>query len=218
MSEPLHAPVLQVRRLRFAYPDQAPMFTDWCTDLLPGVTLLHGDTGSGKTTLLRLLAGELPCDGDLKLNGRHFGDAPAAYRQGVCWFNPRDEAFDALTPAGLMAALRTVHPGLDESAWQRHLQGFDLASQLAKPLDALSTGSRQRAALAVALSVGCVLTLLDEPTAGLDASSIAYLRQALSDSVVRSQRALLLVGSQGLDALPLAGAIILPGLPGRGWG
>jgi ABC-2 type transport system ATP-binding protein len=213
MPEPLLTSVLQVRGLRFAYPDQAPLFVDWCADVLVGVTLLQGDTGSGKTTLLRLLAGELLGGGNMTLHGRRFGEDPAAYRQGVCWFNPRDEAFDALTPAGLMAAQRDLHPGLDEAAWQRHLVGFDLAPHLAKPLYALSTGSRRKAGLAVALSVGCALTLLDEAAAGLDAASMTYLTRALADAAGHSQRALLLVSSQGLGAVPRAGTIQLPGSP-----
>lgn len=213
MPEPLPAPVLQVRGLCFAHPDQAPLFDGWSADLAPGVTWLRGDIGSGKTTLLRLLAGELPGGGELTLNDHRFGTDPAAYRQHVCWFNPRDEAFDALTPAGLMAALRDLHPGLDEATWQRHVAGFALAPHLAKPLYALSTGSRQKAGLAVALSAGCALTLLDEPTAGLDAPALTNLAHALAAAAGHPQRALLLAGSHGLDAWPLAGTITLTDLP-----
>jgi ABC-2 type transport system ATP-binding protein len=211
MPQPPPAPVLQVRRLCFAYPDQAPLFVDWHADLPPGVTLLSGESGSGKTTLLRLLAGELTGSGELTLRGRHFSDGPAAYRQAVCAFDPRDEAFDALTPVGLMAAQRERHPDLDEATWQRHVAGFELAPHLAKPLYALSTGSRRKAGLAVALAASCALTLLDEPVGGLDGPAIAYLTHALAAAGKHGQRALLLVSSLGLNGLPLAGTITLPG-------
>jgi ABC-type multidrug transport system ATPase subunit len=205
------AAVLQVQALRFAYPGQRPLFSGLSFTLPAGITLLDGDTGSGKTTLLRLLAADLrAASGSLTLDGHALADDAAAWRRGICWFDPRDPAWDALTPAGLMAAQRKVHPGLDEAAWQRHLAGFDLAPHLAKPLYALSTGSRRKAGLAVALAAGAALTLLDEPTAGLDLASVAYLAEALAQAAQSPRRALLLAGGQGLDALQLAGVLTLP--------
>jgi ABC-2 type transport system ATP-binding protein len=205
-------PVLQAQSLSFSYPGQPPLFTRYSVDLPTGITLLDGDTGSGKSTLLQLLGGDLkPNSGRLTLNGHDLASHPAAYRQQLCWFDPRDEAFDALTPAALMAAQRAVHPGLDEAAWQRHLAGFDLGPHLSKPFYALSTGSRRKAGLAVALATGAALTLLDEPTAGLDAGSLAYLALALNEAATRQPRcAWLLASSQGLAGLALAGAITLP--------
>ena len=204
--------ILQVHALRFAYPGHATLLRALSFDLPAGITLLEGDTGSGKTTLLRLLAADLRAgSGSLTLGGHSLADDTAAYCRGVCWFDPRDPAWDGLTPAGLMAAQRQAHPGLDAAAWQRHLGGFDLAPHLAKPLYALSTGSRRKAGLAVALAAGAALTLLDEPTAGLDAASLAYLAQALAEAAAAPRRALLLAGCHGLDALPLAGVLTLPG-------
>jgi ABC-type multidrug transport system ATPase subunit len=212
MSKPPPVVVLQVQGLCFAYPGQRPLFSGWSNALPVGITLLAGDTGSGKTSLLKLLAGELPAgSGHLILDGQGLAEHPAAYRQRVCWFDPRDEAWDALTPAGLMAAQRRWHPALDHAIWQRHLDGFELAPHLAKPLYALSTGTRRKAALAVALAAGAVLTLLDEPTAGLDAASLDYLALALAEAARQPGRALLLASSQGLEALPLAGTVVLPG-------
>jgi ABC-2 type transport system ATP-binding protein len=212
MPSPSPAPLLQARSLRFAYPGQPPLFTDLSVDLPAGITLLEGDTGSGKTTLLKLLAGDLkPGSGRLISAGHDRSSQPAAYRRQLCWFDPRDEAFDALTPAALMAAQRAVHPGLDEAAWQRHLAGFDLGPHLSKPFYALSTGSRRKAGLAVALATGTALTLLDEPTAGLDAGSLAYLALALNEAATRQPRcAWLLASSQGLAGLALAGVVTLP--------
>jgi len=207
MPEPKNTIVLQVRGLCFGYPGQPLLFGGWNADLGPGVTLLEGDTGSGKTTLMRLLAGELRGTGELVLNGRRLGDDAATERREVCWFNPRDEAFDALTPAGLMAALHERHPALDEAACQRHLAGFGLAPHLAKPLYALSTGSRRKAGLAVALSTGCALTLLDDAAAGLDRDSMHYLARALAEGADGWPRALLLVCSPAPEALPLAGVL-----------
>ena len=216
---PLTDLVLQVQGLCFAYPGAAPLFDRWQAALPAGLTWLAGDTGSGKTTLLRLLAGDLAPepgrDGQRRLAGVVCERDPAAYRRQVSWFDPRDPAWDALTPAGLMAAQRQQHAGLDEAAWQRPLAGFDLLAHLAKPLYALSTGSRRKAALAVALASGARLTLLDEPTGGLDAAALAYLGQALVEAAAAPGRALLLASSQGPQAVPGAPAGGLITLPDR---
>ena len=219
VAAPLTEPVLRVQGLCFAYPGETPLFADWQAVLPAGLTWLTGDTGSGKTTLLRLLAGELAgdpgCASQRTLAGVAFERDPAAYRGQVSWFDPRDPAWDDLTPAGLMAVQRGLHPGLDEAAWQRHLAGFDLLPHRGKPFYALSTGSRRKAALAVALASAATLTLLDEPTGGLDSAALAYLGRALGETEAAAGRALLLAGSQGRQAVPGAPAGRLIALPDR---
>ncbi len=203
-------PMVEVRHLRYSHPDLTPLFVDWSATIPAGVSLLQGDSGSGKTTLLRLLAGELQGDGDITLHGRRHADDPAAWHSAVCWLDPHEEAFAELTPAALMAAQRTRHPALDAPTCERHLAGFGLAPHLAKPLYALSAGSRRKVGLAIALGAGCALTLLDEPAAGLDAASLAYLAQALAEHAGAPHRVILLVDSHGLDAVPFAATIALP--------
>jgi ABC-type multidrug transport system ATPase subunit len=207
MSATAAPPVLQVQGLCFAYPGAPALFKGWSFALTSGVHALDGDMGSGKTTLLRLLAMDLQGAGDLVLQGRRAADDLAAYRQRVCAVDARDASFEALTAEGLMVVVRARHTTLDVDAWRRHLVGFGLEAHQAKPMVALSTGSRQKAALAATLSAGCALTLLDEPTTGLDLPSMAYLAQVLGSV---TDRAVLMVCSRGLEALPLAGRLTLP--------
>ena len=203
-------PVLQVQGLSFGHADQPPLFNDASFNLPPGLTLLQGDMSSGKTTLLHLLAGTLRGRGQQRLAGCSLDDDPAGYRAQVCWFDPRDPAFDALTPHGLLQALQRQHPTIDEAGWQRQVDAFGLTPHAAKPMYALSTGSRRKAALAVALSSGCALTLLDEPAGGLDGPSLAHLHRALSRLARQPRQAVLLVCSHGLEDLPLVQTLTLP--------
>ena len=202
--------ILQVRGLHFAHPGQPPLFNAWSFDLASGVTWLQGDMGSGKTSLLRLLAGERAAEGAFTLAGTAPADDRAAYRRAIAWLDARDPAYDELTPAAFMQAQRQRFTALDEAAWQQHVQAFGLQPHLGKTLRMLSTGSRHKAALAVALASRAVLTLLDEPTAGLDAPSVRHLTQALCVAARDRDRALLLVCSQPLDLHPLAGVLELP--------
>jgi ABC-type multidrug transport system ATPase subunit len=201
---------LCVQGLGFAYPGQPPLFDSLSFGLPSGVSVLDGEIGSGKTTLLKLLAGDLTGRGECRLGGLRQSDDAAAWRQAVCFFDPRDAAYDALTPAALRDLLQQRHPALDAGAWQRHADAFGLQPHQGKPLAALSTGSRRKAALAVALSAGAALTLLDEPGAGLDAASLRHLAQALRVAAGWRGRALLLASSLPLELPQSAARVLLP--------
>lgn len=202
------APVLQVRSLQLGHPGERLLFEHWSITLAAGVYWLGGESGSGKTTLLRWLAGELPGRGERLLGGRAMDDD--AWRRAVCWVDAAGEAFDDLTPDALRAAVQRRHPQLDGAAWQRHVDGFGLAQHLGKTLHMLSTGMRRKAALAAALSAGATLTLLDEPTAGLDRPSTDYLVQALTAAGRQPGRALLVACGHWPEGLPRAGEFTLP--------
>lgn len=203
------ATILQVRDLRFAYPDQSPIVDAWSTCIDAGITLLHGDTGSGKSTLLRVLAGTEPATGALTLCGHRLDAQPVAYRSAVFWQRPDDDSHQSLTPREHAAAV--AHgTSFDEAAWQRHAEGFGLGPHLHKSLFMLSTGSRRKSLLAAALASGRALTLLDEPAAALDAASIAYLMRALVESSAPHGRAIVVASSDAMTDVPLVGTLTLP--------
>jgi ABC-type multidrug transport system ATPase subunit len=199
------APVLQVQDLHFAHAGQAPLFDGLSATLGPGLHWLQGESGSGKTTLLRLLAGELPCSGQLRLGDLLIEHDRVAWRAAVCLVDARQEAFDGLTPAALMAVVRQQHASLDGAIWQHHLDGFGLAPHAFKTLHMMSTGMRRKAALAAVLAAGCPLTLLDEPTAGLDSPAVAWLVQALGALGRQPRRAVLMACGHWPTDLPCAG-------------
>ena len=199
-------PNLQITGLTLAWQGDLPLFSHWNATLGPGLHWLQGDAGSGKTTLLRWLAGEaLPgagAQGTVLVDGLPPA-APAA------WLDARDPAFDNLTAAALRDHLRRRHPALDDAAWQRHIGGFNLAPHAFKTLHMLSTGMRHKAALAAVLAAGAPLTLLDEPTAGLDVPATAWLVQALTDLAARQQRWVLVAAGAWPDGLARAGDLLL---------
>jgi ABC-type multidrug transport system ATPase subunit len=204
------ASLLQVQGLRFAFPGEAALFDRWSLALGPGLHWLSGESGSGKTTLLRVLAGELRGEGRRQLDGRDADADPAGWQRAVCFVDAGDPAFDGLTPAALRDVVQRRHPALDPADWQRHVDGFGLAPHRDKTLHMLSTGSRRKAALAAVLSAGATLTLLDEPTAGLDAPSLAYLVQALATAARQPRQAWLLACGAWPAALPCSSTVALP--------
>ena len=211
MTTPTRATVLHVQRLSFTYADQPALVSDWSTSITTGVTLVHGDTGSGKSTLLRLIAGdEAASAGGLTLAGTRLDDDPVAYRRNVFWCDPATDTFDRVTARECSASLSAGDTGFVAAAWQALVDGFALAPHIDKPMYMLSTGSKRKVWLAAALASGRLLTLLDEPTGGLDAPSIACLTDSLAQLSAHPARAIVVASSERLARVPPAGLIELP--------
>jgi energy-coupling factor transport system ATP-binding protein len=147
------------------------------------VLCLTGANGSGKTTLLRTIAGLLrPLSGSVQRG------------PGRCAYLPQE-------PGGLLHQATLEDEVRQTIRWLRLgcqpgpiLREFELSS-LAKtdPRD-LSTGQRQRAALAAVLVGEPEMVFLDEPTRGADARSRAMLLRVL-DRLAASGTAVLVATS-----------------------
>lgn len=198
------APLLHIDNLHFSHPQQA-LWQGWSADLYPGATLLRGGDGSGKTTLLRLLAGDLvPQQGTMVLQGVDGAADPDGYRSQVFWQDPRAHALHDVTGQAWLATLPARYPAWDPHALADHVQGWGLAPHLEKPLYQLSSGSQRKVLMAAALASGAALTLIDEPTAGLDRPSTLYLQQALASAAQPSAapRVIVVAHYEVLDGVP----------------
>ena len=210
--EPVAA-LVQIDDLHFSYPQRA-LFQHWSARIPAGAGLVCGGDGSGKTTLLRLLAGALAAQqGRLVLAGTALAQAPEAYRAQVFWHDPRSDALHGTSARDWWASLAAQHPRWQAPALAAHVQGLGLQAHLDKPMYQLSSGSQRKVILAAGLASGAALTLLDEPLAGLDRPSIAYLQQALADvalAATAQQRAVLVAHYEVLPGVPWAVVLQLP--------
>ncbi len=131
--------------------------------------VLRGASGSGKTQLLRAIADLDPNEGAVLLDGTPRGDVPApAWRRLVAYL-PAEPGWWADTVGGHFADWAAAAPVAERL-------GLPAACS-AWPIQRLSTGERQRIALARALASapppGPRVFLLVEPTAGLDNAAMA---------------------------------------------
>jgi ABC-type multidrug transport system ATPase subunit len=190
--------VLQARNLRFGYPRQPALLTDWSLDVPAGVTWVGGDESVGKTTLLRLLAGDLPVQGGtLQVNGPVF------------WVDPRTQAFDALSPQAYWDRQRKQHPAFSDALLADLIAAFALAPHLEKSLYMLSTGTKRKVFLAAAFASGAAVTLLDEPLAALDKASIEWVLELLQDAAAHPSRAWLVADYVAPRGVALAATVVL---------
>jgi iron complex transport system ATP-binding protein len=141
-----------------------------------GWTALIGPNGAGKTSALRALAGLVPYEGEVLLDGR---DAHSLGRRAlarlVAFVPQKPETPPALTVAEYVLLGRTPHISYlggegraDREAAARALCRLELESFAGRPLGSLSGGELQRAVLARALAQEAPVLLLDEPTTALD--------------------------------------------------
>ncbi len=125
-----------------------------------GILLLRGANGAGKSSLLRALAGLTPlAAGSLLWDGAEaLADLPT-HAARIAWLGHLDAVKLALTPAEHVGAAALAAVGLERYA--------------ALPARLLSSGQKRRLAIARVVASGRPLWLLDEPTTGLDAASVA---------------------------------------------
>ena len=97
---------------------------------------------------------------------------------------------------------------LPEELLKTPRQDFHLTVE--KKMFMLSTGSKRKVWLAAALASHQPLTLLDEPTGGLDAGSMRCLWRTLAEVAQEGDRAVIVASGERVDDVPLAGTITLP--------
>jgi ABC-type Mn2+/Zn2+ transport system ATPase subunit len=160
-------------------------------------TGLLGANGSGKSTLLKTILGILPL-----LQGRTVLH-PVDGRPQVLGYMPQRESLDPIYPLSsfevvLMAACGRVGPGrfinkTERDVARRCLAETGAADLAPKLFSQLSGGQKQRVLMARALATKPDFLLLDEPTAGIDASATRAVMEVLKQIHAQHGQTILLV-------------------------
>ena len=143
----------------------------------PGEVLaLLGPNGAGKSTLLKAIAGLLPYDGQVEIDGVDLASLPPRSRaKRISYVPQRSLLRSALSVEEVVALGRYVHGGTFGGMSQNDREAIDGALHTAhadvlrgRIFTQLSVGEQQRVLLARALASDAPIVLLDEPTAALD--------------------------------------------------
>lgn len=180
---------VRVEQVTVTYPGRAePALQRVSLDLSPGeVVALVGPSGCGKSTLAALLVGFIrPDRGRVLVGERDLTELDIdAWRRQVAYLPQKPRLFAGTIADNVRLGARQS----SDDAVRRALQaaGADFVERLPAGIDTLldghglglSTGQRQRIALARALLRNAPLMVLDEPTTGLDVDSEATVLGAM---------------------------------------
>lgn len=191
---------LLVQSLTFAYDQQEPLFENLSTSIHEGEILgIVGKNGSGKTTLSHLLTGFLtPSEGDIQLDGRSLLNDSIKERAdhiGYILQNPnhmitKATVFDEVA-SGLR--LRNVDEEQVTERVREMLQLVDLDGMRNWPISALSFGQKKRLTIAAVLVLKPAILILDEPTAGQDATHTSQLLGFLQNINITNHTTIIII-------------------------
>lgn len=133
---------------------------------------LLGPNGAGKTTALRMLATIMrPTEGTARVAGFDVLEQPGQVRRRIGFLSGDMGLYPRLTARETLAFFGRLH-GMEREALERRvreiLARLDIEKSADTPLEKLSTGMRQRVAVARTLVHDPPVLILDEPASGLD--------------------------------------------------
>jgi ABC-type nitrate/sulfonate/bicarbonate transport system ATPase subunit len=215
--------MIQLQRITFAYPGQAPIFQDFTWEVQRSETwAVLGPSGCGKSTLLYLLAGlRFPGAGETLINGRplkrprphtgliiqEYGLLPWATVRQNAELGERIRVFYG--PDGTHAPA-DFQPAQSVDPWLERLGLLVLADKYPSQI---SGGQRQRTAIARTLALEPDLLLMDEPFSSLDAPTREGLQNLTLELQVEQNLTLMIVTHAIEEAVVLGKQILLLGNP-----
>lgn len=133
---------------------------------------LLGPNGAGKTTTLRCIATLIkPTEGEVYVDGYEVQREPEAVRKSIGFLTSEiklDEQFDADYMFHFFGRLHRVPEEVLEKRKEELFDYFGIRDFAHKKIKELSTGMKQKAAIAVSLVHDPDIVIFDEPTNGLD--------------------------------------------------
>src|ERR1044071_6038791 len=144
-----------------------------------------GPNAAGKTTTIRIIAGLIkPTAGAARVAGFDVQAQPLEARRRLAYVPDFPFLYDKLTPWEFLRftgqLFRMTEDEIQEAA-KELVPRFNLESYLAKPIEGLSHGTRQRVAIVSALLHNPDVFILDEPMVGLDPHHARVLKDILKE-------------------------------------
>jgi energy-coupling factor transport system ATP-binding protein len=184
--------MLELKNLTFLYEtSMGPVIDDISLNVKEGeCVLLAGASGSGKSTLLHCINGLNPHFyggtrfGSIKLNGKEMsslGLAEISQFMGTVFQNPSTQFF--LTGVEEEIVLGLEYRGLEKGEIEKRInsakESLGIKDIMERNIFNLSSGEKQRCAIASVAVLNQPLILFDEPTANLDPGGIAAVKNML---------------------------------------
>jgi len=173
--------MIQIENLSYSYKSKEPIFSNISLEIGTGIYGLLGENGVGKTTLLHLICGLLfPGEGTCLIGGEN----PASRRPELLtrfFFLPEEMDMPAESIRQFARRHSEFYPRFNRKDFEQNLEELHVNGN--QKLSSVSFGQQKKAMLAYVLALHTPVTLLDEPTNGLDITSQQALKHIISRSV-----------------------------------
>ena len=147
-----------------------------------------GPNAAGKTTTIKILAGLIkPTSGAAKICGFDIQAQSMEARKRLAYVPDFPFLYDKLTPAEFLrftGHLFQMNEAKIRSNSLELVERFSLGDFMARPIEGLSHGTRQRVAIVSALLHDPEVFILDEPMVGLDPHHARVLKDVLKERSV----------------------------------
>ena len=178
--------MLEIKNLTAGYAGK-PVLQNLSLTIPAGqVTAVVGPNGCGKSTLLKVLAGILPGQGSLLLQGQALDRLSSRERAQKIAYLPQNRPVPEITAGRLVLHGRFPYLSYprryrqeDYGAAERAMARLDILDLKDRDLTTLSGGQRQKVYIAMVLAQDTPVVLLDEPNTYLD---IAHQLQMMAQA------------------------------------
>jgi ABC-2 type transport system ATP-binding protein len=170
--------MLQFDRVYKTY-NQQPVLDISHLKLERNIYWLKGINGSGKTTLLGMLAGLIPFQGDVQLDGINIHHDPVSYRSLVNFAEAEPLYPDFITGHELVCFYQEIRKAAAVQI-DMLINLFKMHHFLKSPIGTYSSGMVKKLSLLLAFIGKPSLLLLDEPLATLDEGSVHILPELIN--------------------------------------
>lgn len=198
--------MININNLSFYYNKKRPVFEDVSFNLKGGIYGLLGENGVGKTTFLHLISGlSFPKKGNCKVF-----EYESAYRNPEMlkqlFFLPEEFKAPSIPIKEFIKYNSSFYPNFSEIQFETYLNDFHVEKD--RKMSELSFGQKKKVLIAYALALNTPITLLDEPTNGLDIPSKSQFRKIIS-SAFDEEKCILISTHQVRDLESLIDPIII---------
>lgn len=177
------AKLLEVENLQKSIANSEFALKEISFDVNEGETLaLIGNNGSGKSTTISTIIGDYIKDsGVIKFFGEQVGANDYTYKNKIGVVFDELKLTKKLTVSSVNSIMKAMYKTWNSEQFYKLLTEFELPQR--QRVENLSRGMSMKLSIAISLSHDSRLLLLDEATAGLDASSREQVLEILEDFV-----------------------------------
>lgn len=199
--------MIDIRNLAFSYDKKIILKDINFIVEEPAIIALWGRNGSGKTTLMKMISGqEKPCDGNIKIKGiEPYNNAKVV--SDIC-FIQEDHPFSSIWSVNdALRFAKQFNSNWNQEEAEYLIKKFNLP--LNKKIVKFSKGMKTAVQIVIGLASNADVTILDEPTNGLDADMRKKFYKALKDSFDSNPRVILLSTHHIEEAQPICDSLIV---------